>query len=202
MRHEGQNIFFISDLHVAHANVIRFDGRPFKDTDEMHAEMIKRWNSVVGDDDIVYFLGDLSFGGSSITKWFAYSLKGKIYAIAGNHDRPSNLRTLGRFEEVYDYGTEIGVKDESSLESRGSQGYQKIVMSHYPILSWNKAHYGAWHLHGHCHGGLLKGMPDYYKRKVMDVGCNMIDYTPISYGQVKAIMDKRVISKVDQHGEK
>ena len=202
MRHEGQNIFFISDLHVAHANVIRFDGRPFKDTDEMHAEMIKRWNSVVGDDDIVYFLGDLSFGGSSITKWFAYSLKGKIYAIAGNHDRPSNLRTLGRFEEVYDYGTEIGVKDESSLESRGSQGYQKIVMSHYQILSWNKAHYGAWHLHGHCHGGLLKGMPDYYKRKVMDVGCNMIDYTPISYGQVKAIMDKRVISKVDQHGEK
>ncbi len=202
MRHEGQNIFFISDLHVAHANVIRFDGRPFKDTDEMHAEMIKRWNSVVGDDDIVYFLGDLSFGGSSITKWFAYSLKGKIYAIAGNHDRPSNLRTLGRFEDVYDYGTEIGVKDESSLESRGSQGYQKIVMSHYPILSWNKAHYGAWHLHGHCHGGLLKGMPDYYKRKVMDVGCNMIDYTPISYGQVKAIMDKRVISKVDQHGEK
>jgi len=201
MKYEKQNIFFISDLHVAHANVIRFDGRPFKDTDEMHAEMIKRWNSVVGDDDIVYFLGDLSFGGSSITKWFAYSLKGKIYAIAGNHDKPSNLRTLGRFEEVYDYGTEIGVKDESSLESRGSQGYQKIVMCHYPILSWNKAHYGAWHLHGHCHGGLLKGMPDYYKRKVMDVGCNMIDYTPISYGQVKAIMDKRAISKVDQHGE-
>lgn len=199
MRHEGQNIFFISDLHVGHANVIRFDGRPFKDTDEMHAEMIKRWNSVVGDDDIVYFLGDLSFAGSSLTKWFAYSLKGKIWAIAGNHDKISQLKSLGRFEDVHEYGTEIGVKDEDSLASRGSQGYQKIVMSHYPILSWNKSHYGAWHLHGHCHGGLVKTMPDYYKRKVMDVGCNMIDYTPISYSQVKAIMEKREIARVDSH---
>ena len=74
-------------------------------------------------------------------------------------------------------------------------------MSHYPILSWNKAHYGSWHLHGHCHGGLVKTMPEYYKRKVMDLGCNMIDYTPISYSQVKTVMDKKVISKVDNHGE-
>ena len=199
MRHEGQNVFFISDLHVGHANVIRFDSRPFKDTDEMHAEMIRRWNSVVGDEDIVYFLGDFSFAGSSLTKWFAHSIRGKIYAIAGNHDKPHTLRTLGRFEDVHDYGTEIGVKDEDSLASRGSQGYQKIVMSHYPILSWNKSHYGAWHLHGHCHGGLVKTMPEYYKRKVMDVGCNMIDYTPISYGQLKSIMDKKEIARVDGH---
>jgi calcineurin-like phosphoesterase family protein len=199
MRYEKQNIFFISDLHVGHTNVIGFDGRPFKDTDEMHLEMIKRWNSVVGDEDIVYFLGDLSFAGTSLTKWFTYSLKGKIWAITGNHDDMRKLRSLDRFEDVHEYGTEIGVKDEDSLLSRGSHGYQKIVMSHYPILSWNKSHYGAWHLHGHCHGGLVKTMPDYYRRKVMDVGCNMIDYTPISYVQVKAIMDNREIARVDNH---
>lgn len=199
MRHETQNIFFISDLHVGHANVIRYDGRPFKDTDEMHGELIKRWNSVVGDDDTVYFLGDLSFAASGLTKWFAYSLKGKIWAIAGNHDSVDKLRSLGRFEGVHEYGTEIGVKDEDSLASRGTQGYQKIVMSHYPILSWNNSHRGSFHLHGHCHGGLVRTMPDYYKRKVMDVGCNMIDYTPISYSQVKAIMLKKDIAGVDGH---
>jgi hypothetical protein len=42
-------------------------------------------------------------------------------------------------------------------------------------------------------------MPEYYKRKVMDVGCNMIDYTPISYAQAKAIMAKREIAGVDGH---
>jgi len=201
MRHDTQDIFFISDLHVGHANVIKFDGRPFLNTNEMHIELIKRWNSVVGSDSIVYFLGDLSFSKSDLTKWFVSQLNGKIYAIAGNHDKPQDLRRLDRFEEVHDYGTEIGVYDEDSLQSRGSQGYQKIIMAHYPILSWNKAHYGSWHLHGHCHGGLVKTMPEYYKRKVMDLGCNMIDYTPISYSQVKTVMDKKVIGKVDNHGE-
>lgn len=200
MRHNTQDVFFISDLHVGHANVIKFDGRPFVNTDEMHIELIKRWNSVVGSDSIVYFLGDLSFGGTSITKWFVSQLNGKIYAIAGNHDKPDKLKSLDRFEQVYDYGTEIGILDEDSLQSRGSQGYQKIIMAHYPILSWNKAHYGSWHLHGHCHGSLVKNNLDYYKRKVMDVGCNVIDYTPISYNQIKEIMDKKVISKVDSHG--
>ena len=199
MRHDTQDIFFISDLHVGHANVIKYDGRPFKTTDEMHVELIKRWNSVVGPDSIVYFLGDLSFTRSDMTKWFVWQLNGKIHVIAGNHDKPKDLRSLGRFEEVHDYGTEIGVYDEDSLQSRGSQGYQKIVMAHYPILSWNKSHYGAWHLHGHCHGSLMKTMPEYYKRKVMDVGCNMIDYTPISYAQVKEIMNKRSINNVDHH---
>ena len=66
MRHDTQNIFFISDLHVGHANVIKFDGRPFKNTDEMHIELIKRWNSVVESDSIVYFLGDLSFARSEL----------------------------------------------------------------------------------------------------------------------------------------
>jgi hypothetical protein len=47
----------------------------------------------------------------------------------------------------------------------------------------------------------MKSNQDYYKRKVMDVGCNVIDYTPISYEKVKGIMSKKSISSVDHHGE-
>jgi calcineurin-like phosphoesterase family protein len=201
MKYEKQNIFFISDLHIGHKNVIKFDGRPFTDVDEMHIEMIKRWNSVVGDDDIVYYLGDLAFARDELTKWFIYSLKGKIHFILGNHDKMKDIMKFGRWENVHEYGTEINVKDEDTIGSRGSQGYQRIIMSHYPILSWNKAHYGSWHLHGHCHGSLMKSNQDYYKRKVIDVGCNVIDYTPMSYEKVKGVMVKKGISSVDHHGE-
>ena len=201
MKYEKQNIFFISDLHIGHKNVLKFDGRPFADVDEMHIEMIKRWNEVVDDDDIVYYLGDLAFARDELTKWFIYSLKGKINFILGNHDKMKDIIKFGRWENIHEYGTEINVKDEDTIGSRGSNGYQRIIMSHYPILSWNKSHYGSWHLHGHCHGSLIKSNQDYYKRKVMDVGCNVIDYTPISYEKVKGIMVKKNISAVDHHGD-
>lgn len=201
MKYDKQNIYFISDFHVGHKNVIRFDGRPFKDVDEMHAELIKRWNSVIDDNDIVYYLGDLAFCRDEVAKWFAYSLKGKIHFIKGNHDKLRKIRNFGRWEEVYEYGTEIFIKDEDLKSVRGMSGYQQIIMSHYPILSWNRSHYGSWHLHGHCHGSLMKSNQDYYKRKVMDVGCNVIDYTPISYLEVKEIMSKKGISAVDHHGD-
>ena len=201
MKFEKQNIFFASDLHISHANVIKYDNRPFKDVDEMHAELISRWNSVVTKDDIVYYLGDFTMGRSETAKWVAHSLLGKIHFIMGNHDELKTIKKLDRFETIHEYGTEIWIKDEDAKEARGSGGYQQIILSHYPILSWNRAHHGSYHLHGHCHGSLMVNMPDYYKRKVIDVGMNCIDYTPISFSQVKTIMGKRTgfIPKIDHH---
>ena len=190
--------FFISDFHIGHHNVIKFDGRPFRDVDEMHAELIKRWNSVVGDDDEVYYMGDLCMRDVDTAKWVMHALKGKIHFIMGNHDRDKIIKRIDRFETIHEYGTEILVKDDTITDKR-AKGHQQIIMSHYPILSWNRSHYGSFHLHGHCHGSLMKSNQDYYKRKVMDVGCNVIDYTPISYQEVKSVMDKRVIVNVDHH---
>jgi len=64
MRYETQNIFFISDLHISHKNILKYDGRPYSDLAEMHVDLIKRWNEVVQPDDVVYYLCDLSFGRS------------------------------------------------------------------------------------------------------------------------------------------
>ena len=50
--------YYISDLHIGHANVIRFDKRPFADLNEMHRAIIDNWNSRVKTDDTVYILGD------------------------------------------------------------------------------------------------------------------------------------------------
>lgn len=196
MRYEKQNLFFISDYHIGHKNIMKYDGRPFADLDEMHHELIKRWNAVVGDDDIVYYLGDLAFCRDETIKWFLSSLRGEINYIIGNHDKMRSIAKLGRFNKIYEYGTEIFIKDDDIKSARHSQGYQQIILSHYPILSWNRAHYGSFHLHGHCHGSMMKD-PNYkffYDRKVMDVGCNLLDYTPASYQQIKEVMSKKEIS--------
>lgn len=192
MRYETQNIFFISDLHIGHKNVIQFDERPFHNTDEMHCEIIKCWNSVINDEDIVYYLGDLTFCGKSVTNQIIYSIRGKINFILGNHDKMKDIIKLNRWENVHEYGTEIFIKD-GDLNTRNCNGYQQLILSHYPIFSWNRSHYGSFHLHGHSHGNLMKSNPEFYQRKILDVSCNIIDYTPISYTQVKNLMVKKTL---------
>ena len=67
---DGKNIFFTSDFHLFHKNIIKFDKRPFHtkegepDLDAMHETIINNWNSVVKDNDIVFYMGDLCF-----SKW-------------------------------------------------------------------------------------------------------------------------------------
>ena len=202
MRIETQNIFFTSDLHIGHSNVIKFDERPFKDINEMHSELIDRWNSVVGEDAIVFNLGDLFYRTKSKTaKWFVSQLKGKIYHIMGNHDKMRDMVELGRFEKIFGDSTGLGGATIQVQDPDANRGYQDIIMCHYPILSWNKAHHSSWHLHGHCHHSLSKN-PDmkwFYERKVLDMGCNGWDYTPVSYLQIKEIMKEREIKSVDHH---
>lgn len=190
---DHQRIWFASDYHFSHANVIKYDNRPFKDVDEMNQSLIENWNHYIDDNDVVFYLGDLSFDkNDKLTSQIVHQLKGKIHAITGNHDKEKDLVKLNRFESVSDY-INLSVMDLDTPRK-----WQEIMMMHFPILSWDKAHHGAWHLHGHCHGSLMKD-PNYewyYKKKVMDVGCPMTDYHPLHYTDVKAIMLTKEIEKV------
>lgn len=202
MRFENQNLFFTSDFHVGHHNVIRFDGRPFTDVNEMNQKLIENWNSVVTENDIVFYLGDLAHRCRPETvKWFVSQLKGKIYFILGNHDRYRDIAALNRFEKICGDNMSLGGATISVRDEDANRGWQDIVMCHYAILSWNKGHYGSWHLHGHSHQSLMKNpeMAWFYQRKVIDVGCNGWDYTPISYTQIKQIMNSKIIKPVDHH---
>ena len=71
-------IYFTSDLHFGHENVIRFDNRPFETVDEMDAELIRRWNAKVDRGDLVYVLGDMIWktkNDEDICQSFAVQLK-------------------------------------------------------------------------------------------------------------------------------
>lgn len=189
-----QNIWFASDYHFLHANVIKYDNRPFEDVLEMNEVLIDNWNELVDDKDIVFYLGDLSFErNGNETKNIVDQLKGKIHYILGNHDDEKKIAKLNRFETISDY-VNLLVDDEDNPRKK-----QGIIMMHYPILSWDKAHHGDWHLHGHCHQSLANKKIEYYNRKVLDVGCNGWDYKPVSYNEIKSVMNTKDIENVDHH---
>lgn len=129
------SIFFISDTHFNHTNVIRYCDRPFKMVEEMNETIIKRWNMMVNKDDIVYHLGDFAFSNKEATQEIVSRLNGKIRLIRGNHDTHNNqwYRDCG-FEEVYDHP--IIIKDF-------------VVLSHEPMpFVMNQMYVN---LYGHVH---------------------------------------------------
>lgn len=181
------NLFFISDTHWSHKNVIKYSNRPFTSVEEMDEAMIENWNNTVTDKDIIYHLGDFSFANYDTTKSILKRLRGHKHFLWGNHDQifVKNKDLLGYFETVQDY-----------KELRWNK--QKIVLMHYPLLTWNKGHYGAWHLHGHCHSS-INHLNEGTTR--VDVGVDNFGYTPISFDEIEKIMDNRTYIAVDHHTE-
>jgi calcineurin-like phosphoesterase family protein len=156
------DIWFTSDTHYGHANVIEYCKRPFKDVQEMNEALIENFNSLVKPEDEVYHLGDFSFSRDPYR--VASRLNGRIHLILGNHDNKRAMRDC-KF---------VWVKDVYLLRD----GKDKFWLSHYAHLRWPKSHHGTYHLFGHSHGN-LQG----YGRS-MDVGVDCTDYKPIHIDDV------------------
>ena len=54
-------IYFISDTHFGHQNIIRFNNRPFSTVEEMNETMIVNWNERVHQNDTIFILGDMFY---------------------------------------------------------------------------------------------------------------------------------------------
>ena len=145
-------IYFTSDLHFYHKNIIKYSPsfRDFKDTDEMNEKLIELWNSVVTPEDTVYNLGDLSMAAN--TKKVievAKRLNGKHFLILGNHDYPIKSEREKLMEMVKDDGNKMfeDIRDYKFLTFPSVQ----IALSHYPMAGWENQQHGAIMLHGHLH---------------------------------------------------
>ncbi|MEG0505442.1 MAG: metallophosphoesterase, partial [Raoultibacter sp.] len=96
--------YYISDLHIGHENILRFDHPPFADLSEMHTAIMDRWNSVVTGNDTVYILGDFVWAKQSLWPFFVEPLAGQKVLIRGNHDPKECTRAMHRlFQDVRDY---------------------------------------------------------------------------------------------------
>lgn len=161
-------IWLTSDFHFGHKNIIDYCKRPYKNISEMNSDLIKKYNSCVGKNDICYILGDVSFLNSKSTKQIIKSLNGFKFLIKGNHDRKSNqyYRELG-FCEVYDKPIIIKVNN------------QDIILSHEPIKNSTLIN-----IHGHLHNNLLI---DKYLEKPNNYYCVSIEnceYKPILLNKI------------------
>lgn len=93
-------LWFTSDTHFDHANIIEFCARPFASVDEMNRAMIERWNARVQPGDRVYHLGDFAFGPYSNVAKFLAPLNGQVLLIRGNHDRSQPRMLAAGFSHV------------------------------------------------------------------------------------------------------
>lgn len=49
-------VYFISDLHLGHRNILKLCNRPFSSIEEMDEIIIDNWNNKVHRDDTVYIM--------------------------------------------------------------------------------------------------------------------------------------------------
>lgn len=188
-----QKIFFSSDQHFGHRNVLRFCGRPYGDEKEMAKALIDNWNSVVTNDDIVVSMGDFFwFNDSHSIKKCIDKLNGKeIYLVLGNHDKRESFRrvTDERFH-IVDGITHIFLRCDDA--ERWYQKTFEIVCSHYPLMTWSHRDRGAINLFGHIHSGWLRSCDDYdqnlplWRGQQLDVGVDNQNFTPVSFEDVLA----------------
>lgn len=120
---DGDRLFFTSDTHFNHTNILQYCNRPFKTVDKMNETIITNWNNVVGSDDVVFHLGDFCLGGADEWNKILDRLNGRIYLVLGNHDL-KNIRQgfIDRFEHV-------------AMSMCIQVGKKKIYLNHFPICA-------------------------------------------------------------------
>lgn len=179
-RGKGRRLrFFTSDTHFGHENVIKYSRRPFANAAEMNREIVRRWNAVVGSNDVIFHLGDFSFLGSERTTDIVGALRGLIVLVRGNHDdRPE------RFFHT--------VMPHDRIVIRGAT----VRLSHYPYrgteIPDDSRDYsdrqlendGGWLLHGHVHEKWK------VRDRMINVGVDQWNYTPVSEDEIANIIMK------------
>ena len=156
--------FYTADLHVGHANIIRYCQRPFASVDAMNEALVSAWRRKIGPEDTVYVVGDFSLVRSSrmgeVQALFD-ALQGRKILIRGNHDAP----TVQGWAEIHDILT---------LQDNG----REITLCHYPLREWPGMWKGGIHLYGHVHGNMapLPGS--------MDVGVDVWGGEPVTLAEI------------------
>lgn len=173
----NKKIYFISDTHFNHKNIIKYCNRPFKDVEEMNKVLIENWNNTVTDFNTIFHLGDVALTNEGEMKEIISKLKGKKFLIKGNHDKKSKefFRSVG-FEIIPDNPLKLDT--------------EKLILFHKP-LAYTEIPEGYINIHGHIHNNPLHKInpttnemeypKELYSEKLhINVSVDVIDFKAIS----------------------
>ncbi len=203
---KGQKLWFTSDTHFNHTNICsatttwnRDNGpvgsnfREFKSLEAMNDRLVEGINEVVGQDDILFHLGDWSFGGFDSIRQFRDRLVCKnIHLILGNHDQHI-AKNRENIQEIF--ASVNNILDLVVKWNVGTpmQDEAKFILMHFPIASWDNLARGFIHLHGHVH---LPPNRRVGPGKMMDVGVEGNGLNPIELKDVLKIMERQPIKSM------
>lgn len=190
-------IYFSSDQHFWHENILKYCNRPFETVEAMNDALVANWNSVVKPDDHVYHLGDFCFGNVEKWNWCLEPgrLNGHIHLILGNHD-PDRVFREGTLIERFD-----SIDYQKVLIIEG----WTVILNHFPFLSFsNNRDHKAIGLSGHTHVGQLSSSVEsydtlkaMYKPNQYDVGVDNNNFTPVSWAEVKSKVTTQIENNVN-----
>ena len=173
--------WFTSDWHLGHSNIIKYCNRPFANVDEQDKAILDNFFSVVKKGDTVYFLGDLSFHVRTIKDTLmTIAMAGIDFnVLVGNHDDADGIARFSKHRLQKNVYRMMDIEIDR----------QPVTLCHYPMLTFNRSHHGAWQLYGHHHnGGFHRDLPAAVQGKRMNVGVDIHNFMPVSWDQVKAFM--------------
>ena len=175
-------LWFTSDTHFGHNQMIIYDHRPFTTVEQMDETIIETWNKYVRPNDEVWHMGDFLMRAAKPVEYYVNRLNGRIHLVLGNHDDAKKGAKYypDLFESVQEY---------KYLRFDNV----KISMCHYSFRTWRGCHRGSWHLHGHSHGGL----PNFGRQ--VDVGIMNHGWAPVSFEALRIWMNSRPLTP--HHGE-
>lgn len=188
-------IFFTSDHHFGHANIIKYCNRPFSHTSEMDKEMFHRWNQTVQPDDTVYYLGDFAMQFKNAA-WWVPQLNGQKFLICGNHDNchPYRKGHQQYIQQYLDLGfLEVATEVKLKLPLLGQETVVKL--HHLPYSSppdgsgrvdkyaeYRPTNEGELLLCGHVHDAWLK------QRNMINVGVDCHNFRPIDLKRIEEVL--------------
>jgi calcineurin-like phosphoesterase family protein len=167
------NIFFSSDHHFHHANIIKHCGRPFPDIRTMNLELMRLWNETVAPDDLVYYLGDFSWSNISMTKETRRHLNGEIVLIRGNHDRGPVAMASAGF---------VGICKSTILDT--SMG--RILLVHKPPETLEEFQGCDACFGGHVHEKWVQQTR--FSKKILNVGVDVRSFRPVLLEELLVVL--------------
>lgn len=160
------DIWFTSDTHFMHENIIQYCGRPFKDAQYMDEFLINQWNILIKPNDKVYHLGDVAcgYGGDEKKLGLLLSrLNGRLRLNPGNHDNLKSPALHKYFEKI---------------EYWSGQGSWPFFTHHVPLNKENfRGQNVTCQVHGHTHNKLMDG-------PYINVCVEVCNYRPMHFDEI------------------